>query len=259
MRRLLVSLLSLATVAVAAPSQAAAPRLQRQLMVFTYDGLGPALLSVEGSVEAIGRPGYFATVIADEFDGQLDPFFPDVIDLGGNGSPARTYGAVGAHDLCVSPVVTCTPSSTTGSLGFGVSFSVGRSTRPQHLRLLLALEGTKVSASHVELGWKAHVRHSGFTRSTAGGTGVRAFGAAVEAMPDASLRGGRSGSIAVAVPPCEDVGAGVVRLTGGRTTETAICPSYPVAAAAAGPTTWTTSGPAAGITTYRTRLIVIDL
>jgi hypothetical protein len=259
MRRAVIVVLSLLAVSLATPSQAAPPRLERQLMIFSYDGYGPALLNVEGEVQAKGRPGYFASVTADLFQGELTPFFPDVIELGDDGAPVRTYGAIGDRDICASPVVSCAPAVSMDSLSFSSSFSVGKSRTPVHLRMIIAMEGTHVEASHLELGWKTQIRRGGFSRATSGGSGARALGTSVEAMPEATLRGGARGSIAIGVPPCEDLGAGAVTLSGGTKDQTAVCPSYAFAAAAKKATTWTLTGAAAGSTAYRTRLIDIDL
>jgi hypothetical protein len=258
-RRLLFALICCALLAAAAPSFGSTPRLERQLLVFSYDGKGPALLSVEGSVEAIGRPGYLASVAADGEGSDLTPFFPDLVELGEDGAPLQTYGAVGAHDLCLSPVVTCDSRAGSSSLQFGISFSVGKSSSPVHIRMVVALEGTRVRASHVEIGWKARKRLGGFSRVTTGGTGVRTVGTSLEALPTATLPGGRGGSIAVAVPPCDQVGAGIVTLTGAKAASTTACPTGPFAAAAVGVTRWSMAGTAAGMSTYRTRLLVFDL
>jgi hypothetical protein len=258
-RRLVVLLAGLALLATGAPSLAAQPRLQRQLLVFTYDGTGPGLLSVSGTVEANGRPGYLASVAAEALDGHLDPFFPDVYELGDGGAPAHTYGAAGTHDVCASPLVTCTADPGSTSLQFSIGFSVGESPRPVHLRMLIAVEGTKVKTASAKIGWKGTKRTGGFSRVTGGGTGFRAGGFAAEALPDASLRGGRKGSVAIAVPPCDQLGAGLLTLAGGRKDAVAACPTGPFTAAADGPARWSLTGDAAGVSSYLTRLIVVDL
>lgn len=259
MRRLVALAVGLAVVAAAAPSVAAGPRVERRLMVFSYDGRGPAILLVQGEVEAKGVPGYFATVSASEHDGELDPYFPDVLELGEPSEPPRTYGALGARDLCASPVVSCTRKPGSSSLGFSISYSIGRGDEVSHTRLYLAMEGTRIETSSISRGWRMHSRSGGLARSTAGGTGARAFGASVEAQPEARLPGGRRGSIGIGVPPCDELGLGIVSLTGGRRPVTDTCPAYPLSAAAKGATQWVLSGTAAGLSSSRTRLLVIDL
>src|SRR4051812_32057212 len=192
MRRLALLLAGLLVLAAAAPSIATPQKLQRQLIEFSYDGRGPALLSVEGWTEAGGRPGYFATVSAEDFEGNgtMQPFFPDLIELGEGAAPPHVYGAAGDHDVCASPVLTCTTTAGSGKLRFSLGYSVGKSDRPNHIRFYLAMEGTSVHADAISIGWKWHKRTSGVTRAMGGGTGARAFGASVEALPAATLPGG---------------------------------------------------------------------
>src|SRR3954452_13101605 len=120
MRRLALLLAGLLVGAAVTPSLAAAPKGQRQLVQFSYDGRGPAMLSVEGWTEASGRPGYFATVSAEDFEGNgtMQPFFPDLIELGEGAAPPHVYGAAGDHDVCASPVLTCTTTPGSGKLRF---------------------------------------------------------------------------------------------------------------------------------------------
>jgi hypothetical protein len=259
MRRLALLLAGLLDAATVTPSLASGPRLQRELLVFSYDGPGPALLSVDGYVEAKGRPGYFADVTGGVHDGHLVPYFADVLELGEPAGPPHVYGAAGSHDLCAAPAITCTTTPGSSRLRFTVGSIMGRSEATIHARYFLALEGTSLHAETVGIGWKVQRRTAGISRVAGGGTGAHALGSYVEAMPSASLPGGRRGSIAIAVPPCDELGAGTVTLTGAAQPDQRTCPTSAFADAAARATSWTLSGPAAGASEYRTRLLVIDL
>lgn len=90
-----------------------------------------------------------------------------------------------------------------------------------------------------------------------------------EVFTEASLPGGRHGSLGVGVPPCSFAavhvamrGVGRLTLDGGAKPETVVCPDQPklLGSYATGPTTWRFHGLAAGdITIQDTRLFVVDL
>jgi hypothetical protein len=111
------------------------------------------------------------------------------------------------------------------------------------------------------LGWHRHKLGSvhQVTDDTATGEGATAFGLAAGTTLSASAPSGRHGSIAVAAPPCDQLGAGVAVLTGPGVTDPQPCPTDAFADVTTKPGTWTMTGPAAGLSGRSTRLLVLDL
>lgn len=258
MRRL-VLLLAGALAASGITPALAGPRLQTEVLVLSYDGPGPAALVVDGYVEARGRPGYFATASANVFDGRVSPFSSGLVELGEPSGPVRTYGATGSHDLCADPAISCTTTPGSDRLRFTIGSTMGRSEAPMHARIYVALVGTSLHVDTARIGWRVRTRTAGVARTSGDGTGMQLLGGTVEALPAATLPGGRKGSIAIAVPPCDEQGVGDVTLSGGADPTPHSCPTSTFADAAAKATTWSLSGTAAGASEYRTRLLVIDL
>ena len=257
--RSLVLLLAGALAAAGVTPALGGPPLQTEVLFLSYDGPGPAALVVDGYVEAKGRPGYFATASANAVDGRVSPYASELVELGEPSGPVHTYGAAGSHDLCAEPAITCTTTLGSDRLRFTIGSTMGRSDAPMHARVYVALVGTSLHVETARIGWRVRTRTSGVTRTSGDGTGAQALGGTVEALPAATLPGGRRGSIAIAVPPCDEQGIGAVTLTGGADPSPHGCPTSTFADAAAKATTWSLAGPAAGASEYRTRLLVIDL
>lgn len=246
------------------PAQAA-PAPQQVTRAYAFDGAGTGVLVVRGTVEA-PRGGWFALVAGDATGAGKAPdavYFPQVVDL--DPSAPHTYGRSGRRDVCVDPVTTCTVSADGASLSFLSVFVVaGDEETESHVRYWVAAEGARVRVRETLLGWR---------RTTVGGVrrvgDDRADGVGVTGMNDprrsagvllrATANGGRRGSIAVAVPPCDVAGAGPAVLTGPGVTEPQACPTSAFAAVTrrAGP--WTLTGPSAGVSATGTRLLVLDL
>ena len=236
-----------------------ASSLQTKWAKYSYNGRGYAFLQIMGSAKIV--PGsYFATVDVDRpTSSKADAFFPFILDLDSLSS-ARSYGAIGNRDLCPGPV-NC--HARGGAFSFSVGFTVqGGGSRPNGLDTYVVLRGADVKIHDILLhGWTAHHRDGGALRvsdSQAGGAGVDVFGNAAGANTGTSAPGPRGGSIGIAVPACDQVGAGLLVLTGGEQTQTAVCPSDAVAAVARRATTWTATGAVAGVSAYSTRMLVID-
>ena len=249
------------TAALAAPAAAAGHEvgLQTKWAKYSYSGRGDGFLEIVGSAKIV--PGtFFATVDVDRPNSsKADAFFPFILDLDSLAS-ADSYGAVGNRDLCAGPV-DC--HVTGGAFSFSVGFTIqGGGDTPMGLNTYVVLRGADVKIHDILVhGWTAHHHDGGALRVTdsqAGGAGVDAFGSSAGANTGARAPGPRAGSVAIAVPACDQVGAGVLLLTGGEQTQTALCPSDAIAAVARHAAKWTATGAVAGVSTYSTRLLVID-
>ena len=260
--RLLRVVVLLLVLGAALPSEAAAPPLQRVHRSWSFDGTGTGVLVVQGQVRYGAAGGVFAQVAGDSTAAGRPAqtvYFPQVQDLGG--SPAATYGALGDRDLCADPVTTCrvTPD---GELTFvSVFLVVGDDETRSHVRFHLYLEGTRVRVDDTLVRWR-RTPVGGARRvleADADGAGLQTGGRSVGAHLSATASGGRRGSIAVAAPPCGTAGAGAALLRGPGVTQPRSCPTGPFAAVTRRAGGWTLTGPAAGVTEGRTRLLVLDL
>jgi hypothetical protein len=140
-------------------------------------------------------------------------------------------------------------------------------------RWMFVLSGADVTKRFHGTGWRLTQTTMTFRYADGAQTdlvGANLSGRSVGAATDASLTGGRYGSVAEAMPPCSNsdsapLMAGVGRLTldGGSSQPTITCPGLPQGAVGSWnqrATTWTVHGFAAGASTlYNTRLLVIDL
>lgn len=261
LRRCLVSLLAIAGVATSAAIPAAAggsAPLQTAWARYDFHSVHSGFLRVTGSVEA--APGAFFASVTEFQPHSTNPQAPfaDVLDLDTLGQ-LGTYGAVGNRDLCPGPAV-CVAED--GGLAFSVDFDVNGDGR--HLADIsnyLVVRGAHVVIHDRLLAhWTATHRTGGVTRKTTAdvtGAGAVAFGETVGANAGVSAAGPAGGSIAIAVPGCEEGGAGVLTLTGGLTGETTLCPTDSIAAIAKRATTWNVSGAVAGWSELATRLVVL--
>jgi hypothetical protein len=224
---------------------------------YSYDARQPGILFVTGSFDI--RPGsYFA--VLDEIDtrGPDPESLGVVVDLDAFGA-GDTYGALGNRDLCRGPV-RCEVAN--GQMSFTVEFTVnGDGRHRQHLRQYVIARGAHVVVHDVLLrGWTAAHRRGGALRRTdadAQGAGAMVDGAGAGADLGVSAPGPAGGSLALAVPGCEQAGAGMITLAGGEQSQTALCPTYSVGAVARHKTTWRLTGAVAGATAYKTRLLVV--
>lgn len=254
-----VALVSVAASAIAIPAGAAgSPDAHTAWARYVFHGKGSGFLQVTGRVEA--APGAFFALVTEFRDPHAPPQAPfaDVLDLDSL-SQAGTYGAAGNRDLCPG-LATCIAEN--GGLGFTVSFGVGGDGRHvQDVRQYIVARGAHVVVrDQMRIGWTATHRAGGVTRRTvsdATGAGAVALGQTVGAELGVSAPGPAGGSIAIAVPGCEQAGAGVLTLTGGVTEETTICPTDNIAGVAEKATTWNASGAVGGWSNNTSRLIVL--
>ncbi|MDX6199183.1 MAG: hypothetical protein QOJ79_2334 [Actinomycetota bacterium] len=258
------ALVGLTVIATAAPAvaQAAPSRTVTVQRMYSFDGVGDAVLLVSGTIDPGKGRGLFATVTgeADKTGGvPRDVFFPQVIDLDTRG--AHTYGAIGDRDLCKDPQTVCGQLAD-GTFGFGTSFTVtGDDTHQWHVRFAIVARGAKVTIKEKMIGWRGHDLRGihQLTDDDAQGAGVAAVGATAGATLTASAPAGAKGSVAIAAPQCDVVGAGAVVLSGPSGTTPGLCPTDAFGASADHGGTWDVTGPVAGVASRSTRLLVLDL
>lgn len=132
----------------------------------------------------------------------------------------------------------------------------------------VASHGTDLKVTIDTPGWRLRTLPKTsfrYVTSDTAGLGVRSGGYRVERFSGATLRGGENGSMVSGVAPCDSAGIGSLTLSGGRQPMTLDCPSTPVGAAiwtrfdvASRAASWKLSGEAAGLSSFRMRLAVID-
>lgn len=196
------------------------------------------------------------------------------VDLAGASSPgASDHTQVRANgtstSLCSRGVCQLDWETLTSGVGAGAS---GGPNGPNVLFVVAQAPGGSVGYSVDLVGWQ--LIPTSFTYRWVNGVDSAAVGAfagpyGVEAFTDASLRGGTSGSIAIAIAPCDANGTnaaskGIGRLTldGGVTQPTFTCPlnANPVGSWATRATDWRVHGQVAGSAGgHDTRLFVLDL
>lgn len=240
-----------ASASVATASTSAA--VQTTWSRYEFVGKDNGLLVIDGTAE-VGAGSFLVEANVGP-DGDA---YGDVLDFDAVG-PVGTYGAVGHHDLCAGPL-TCEVAH--GRLHFGVIYQVeGDGRHRLDLRFYVAVRGRHVQVrDQLLMGWSAQHRHGGVVRRTAADTdvvGATVPGVTAGVNAGVSAPGPAGGSVAVAIPACDVVGAGLLRLSGGRHAATAVCPSDPVSAVAARRTKWTASGAVAGVSEYASRLVVL--
>lgn len=260
-RRCLVGLVAVVGVlvtSVGVPAVAAksAP-VQTAWARYEFHSARSGVLLISGTVEA--APGAFFAEVAEFGANTTQPqTFADVLDLD-SFSQVGTYGTAGNRDLCPGPVV-CVAQN--GGLGFSVTFDVeGDGHHVQDLREYFAVRGAHVVIhDRVLHGWTATHRAGGVTRRTvadANGSGAVALGQTVGTNLGVTAPGPAGGSLAVAVPGCDQAGAGALILSGGMTGETTLCPTDNVVGIAKKKTTWDATGAVAGWSSNTTRLVVL--
>ncbi len=190
-------------------------------------------------------------------------------EMGPGQSWVSTYGPVRSPDcpageLCAGPI----PRTLGGEVD---------STRPSLLEYFVV---TAFATAQIEMkvpGWRiSEIRTAGFHRvlkEDAQATGVDVMRSEVEHFTAAETPGGRYGSYAAAVIPCDGGGHGEAHLTGGRnlnpdntgSTEPIRLwcdpPDYIAEAGSAearGPTRWRLAGDVWGVGSYNARLAVFD-
>lgn len=259
LRRLLLCA-SLLLAATSVPALATTHSTHEAVATYSFDGAGDATMIVSGSIRM--APGAIFVLTQADVTSRAQPqvFFPQVLDLDPTDG-IRTYGALGNHTACAAPL-TCSVSGDT--FGFGISFDVqGDGKHPIHVRMFLAARGAAVTLrDRVMLHWHARHRSTGLitrTDADAAGAGAEVEGNDIGAMTSVSAPGATGGSVALAIPGCDALGAGVMTLTGGTQTQDALCPTQPVGALAWQRTSWQMTGFAAGVSQNQTRLVVLPI
>lgn len=262
-RTVLVGLLACATAAPAVAHATSPPLRPSVQRLYSFDGTGDACLLLSGSVDPGKGRALFAQVEgeADKTGGApARVFFPQVIDL--DNTDPHTYGTIGQRDLCPDPRTVChlLPG---GGLGFTSTVVVsGDDQHIWHLRFAIVVTGAKVTFKEKMIGWRGRDLRGTqqVTNDQADGTGATGFGASAGATLAATAPAGAWGSIAIATPPCDVAGAGIALLTGpGGVSTPGICPTDAFGAATNRSGSWNLTGPAAGISSRSTRLLVLDL
>ena len=260
MRKLLALVISAMTLVALLPAASAAPPpQQRQVHTYRFTGAGPSILYVKGTLLAQGAPALLSVIYTDDDPRTGRPrsaMLTDVYEFGADGT--SVYGA--NDDLgCVAPL-RCTVDASGGEIAFSIFYDLDAPV-PVAFTVRVVTQAARVRITDRVLErWRATHRSGGYTQVTAADAtadGVATSGTSAEVLREASARGGRRGSIAVAVPPC-DVGVGRMRLDGGRAPVEIGCPTRAVTAFADRATTWRLSGLAAGTASAGTRLLVID-
>jgi hypothetical protein len=179
------------------------------------------------------------------------------------------------------PTSICTPMTAIACAGEGsggiaivnVSYSDAGAGADVANRWIFVMSGAEITERFHATGWRLRQVSLNFRYLDGAKTdqvGANLAGKSVGVATEASLLGGRYGSLAEAVPPCSNSetaplmeGVGRLTLDGGTQKQTITCPGLPQGAIGSwsqAPTTWTAHGLAAGGSTlYNTRLLVIDL
>lgn len=213
------------------------------------------------------RGGRVTVVTADVVRGRVQPTAAMTMESTANEAPVAYSG--GTEYGCVA----MSPCDLVTSRGIDWFAAVVPPDAPQPDRVYLAVSAHSITVELVDSpGWRlarTSLRARYALSSRADATGVRAYGEHVEHFGEATLAGGRRGSVAVGTPPCRHLhrfggvreGAGTARLDGGARVATFDCRTHlsDLAAAAYGATTWRFSGDVAGVAMGPTRLVVIDL
>ncbi len=255
---------ALTVLATGMPAMAHAASVQRTSVerIYSFDGVGDGVLLVSGTVDPGKGRGLFASVAGNtaRTGGALtQAFFPQILDL--DSRHPHTYGAIGARDLCIDPHTVC-DALPGGGLGFSSTFVVtGDGQHASHVRFAVVVRGAKITFKEKMIGWQGsdlHAVHQ-ITDDQAQGAGAAAFDAAAGVTLAATAPAGARGSVAIAAPPCDVIGAGIALLSGPAGTTPGICPTNAFAAVTSRGGTWALTGPAAGISGRSTRLLVLDL
>lgn len=249
-------------VAVAAPDEVVALLAYRtttrgaslQLTVSTVPGretgfIASALVSVEDSrLTSVDLAGAVLTGTADQVQVTRD----------GERTALCDHGVCHADQRTMASMMGLSTWTEAGEDGYNA--------------VLVLAKGARVRWSAKTDGWAVRrvptYAHRFVSGQQAGEVGAYGLGSGVEAFTDASLPGGRYGSIGLAAPPCSQAdvavarGVGSVTLEGGETTPSFTCPASRVRLAswADGRTTWRLHGVAVGDTSMADgRLFVLDL
>jgi len=264
--RLAAVLLASSTLVIPAASADSAPGAVTFELIRTTSGPSQFDLSVSASPGPDG-------VLIGEADTYARSGHVVRIDGGaivGDNPEAQGLDVGNVHIRTCSYTGTCAPGGFDVVL-LGVSYASGSSAGDVN-ELFFVVRGTRISIRLTAKGWRLRnaplTFHDQPTQQDAAASAAVA-GRGVAVTGGAASPGGRSGSVAVAMPPCSisDVGAvargaGRVTLIGGVTSPSFTCPATtaPVLASyATSATQWRIDGLVAGDTTLANQaLLVID-
>lgn len=172
----------------------------------------------------------------------------------------RAYGPLGATDVCPGAPV-CVIGN--GRLLFSAGYSPTEAHGSAYLRYYLIVRAANVHyrVRHLD-GWHPTPYSGAVERVTdaqSTGAGVEAANVDTGLMTGVASDRTTTASVAVADPPCDDLGAGSLTLTGARQPITVPCGGDPTGAVAYVPTVWRLTGVAAGASHNATRLLVFTL
>ena len=266
MRRAVIAVALCAAAAVPPAAGAASSATRTFVLVRTTSGASSFNLSLSASPDSNG-------LLIGEADTYSKGGYVSRVDSGaivGSHPSSQGIDAGSLHVRTCSYTGTCAPGSL--DLAFlGFSYSSNNSSGDINA-LYFVMRGSRLQVKFTGTGWALKSVPLAFRAQEVQNNAVVAVsianrGAAI--TDGASAPGGRSGSVAVAEPPCStsDVGVlarglGRVTLTGGVTSPTFTCPA-PAAAIlgsyARKSTTWQLTGVAAGDSTLSDEaLLVID-
>lgn len=247
-------------VAQAAPAESPLPKWVRK---YTFHATGPGEMRLEGTILGRGRAAIYGSLAVTQFGGERF-VGSSLVEWGAKVDAPRPYGVPTPVDYC-GLGVSCTVTSTPDGITFTTTASATQEDVERHFKLELYVFGQGyLTVKHENLRqWRREfVRNGGFaavdTRQS-GSTGVSATGYHAEAFSGVTARASRP-SFAIAPSPCSTAGAGILGLTGGAQPVQQLCPTdKTLTAESRAPTTWSVTGPAAGLSTRSTRLVVLDM
>lgn len=270
MRRALLSALvvlaSLVTSAAAAPSRDQAVGI---LAYRTTTDAGSLDIQVVAPPRP-GRPSFVGTVMTHVERSRVTAVSHGAADAAGTSDEVEAWGAGHAASSCehgycylagstIHAETWVSLSNPAGSGGTNVVFIVAR--------------GPEIRFSYKATGWavkRVPLSYRWVSGDDTASVAVHGRGNGVEVFDgEATLPGGRFGSVAVATAPCSEStsglvsrGIGTMTLNGGRTTPSLTCPTddQTIASYALHTTAWRAAGTVAGDTnTSEARLFVLDL
>lgn len=232
--------------------------------VYSYASTVGGTLVVDGSVSAPDGAGSLtlATVFADKAGRPSAVFAPQIVDINPASGGLTVTTPEGTWNSCQMPL-TCHVTDSGGTIDFGFTWKVAKSTSSKRIWFYVVQHGSKVSLRDDALvKWRARHRMGGaYFVSTRGGDSVGLVSDAVDAGIDIaySAPGFRSGSIALTIPECSDVGAGLWSLVSRTSRSSSLCPVYALGSVSRSDSGWRATGPAAGVSEQATRLEVVAL
>ncbi len=269
LRRLALQLVLVAIAASPTTALSLTPAPTSRMWVLERTASTPTVLDLEISVHGLGSDPAFSALVG------LDSKTPTLIDeislmlyLNSRGEFVPTAHVGGTSYGC-NTLGNPAPPHPCGAYVDAFRFArvqADEAVDPQlPKRLIVASSGVHPQAKlgAATRGWRLvevspRMRFARSDKSDSAGVGSADGG--VEVFVGAAASGGRSGSIAIAAPPCDRVGVGETTLTGGLEAVDVTCPrAVPAVSLAAAGTEWRLDGLVVGVTGNAYRLVVLDL